>query len=75
MGINSPITWGVNCLNNRDSYNRNAGLVLNEDLALFVVDANVSVRMRICSDPHEAQDAELLRLAFEVKRRVAHTCA
>ena len=28
------------------SYNRNAGLVVDADLALFVVDADVSVRTR-----------------------------
>jgi len=43
------------------SYNRNAGLALDAELALLVadaelallfVDANVSIRMRICSNPH-----------------------
>ena len=33
------------------SYNRNAGLTLDADLALLVVDAGFSVRMRSYSDP------------------------
>ena len=41
-------------------YNRNAGLALDADLALLVVDADVSKR-------------ELLTLAFEVRRRVSQT--
>ena len=56
------------------SYNRNVGLALDADLALFVVDADVSVRTRSCSGPREAQDAELLRPVFEVEHRVAQIC-
>jgi len=56
------------------SYNINAGFALDADLALFAVDADVSVKTWSCSDPHEAQDAELLIPTFEVKRTVAHTC-
>ena len=41
------------------SYNRNASLVVDADLTLFVVDADVYT--------------ELLRSAFEVERRVAQT--
>ena len=52
MGINSPLrgesvgpVMGV-------SYNINASFVLDADLALLVVNADVSVRTRSCSDPH-----------------------
>jgi len=41
-------------------YNRNAGFELDADLALLVVD-------------RASQNAELLRLTFEVRRRVSQT--
>jgi len=46
---------------------------VDTDLALFVVDIDVSVKTRSCSDSHFKWDAELLRLAFEVRREVAQT--
>ena len=55
------------------NYNRNTGLVVDADLALFIVDADISVRMRSCSDPHLQWDTKLLRPAFEVRREVAQT--
>jgi len=33
------------------SYNKNAGLALDVDLALLIVDTGVSARTRSCSDP------------------------
>ena len=44
MGINSPITWELIDLVMRVSYNRNAGLVLDADLALLVVNTGISER-------------------------------
>jgi len=55
------------------SYNRNAGLAVDVDLALFVVYADISVRMQSCSDPCLKWDAELLRPVFEIRREVAQT--
>ena len=55
------------------SYNRNAGLAVDADLALFVVDADVSVRTQSCSDSHLKRDAEFFRPVFEVRREVAQT--
>jgi len=55
MGINSPITWGVNWPNNRGQLYRNAGLAVDADLGLFVLDADISVRMQSCSDLWETQ--------------------
>jgi len=63
MRINAPITWGVNNPVMKVSYNRNLGLVMDADLVLFVVDADVSVRTQSCSDPCLKWDAELLKLA------------
>jgi len=57
----------------RVSYNRNASFAVDADLALFVVDADISVRMRSCSDPHLKWDAELLRPPFKVRCEVAQT--
>jgi len=57
----------------RISYKRNAGLTLYVDLALFVVDTDVSVRTRSCLDSRLKWEAELLRPAFEVRRKVAQT--
>ena len=45
------------------SYNINTGLAMDVDLALFVVDADVSART--------ARDAKLLRPVFKVRREVA----
>jgi len=53
------------------SYNRNAGLMLDAELALLVVGAVVLVRMRSYSEPRLKWDAGFLRSASEVKRRVA----
>ena len=50
------------------SYNRNAGLAVDASLALFVVDVDVSVRTRSCSDPRLKWDAKLLRPVFEDAR-------
>ena len=75
MGINFLLCGKLIDLVMGISYNINAGLALDADLALFAVDADVSVKMRSCSDLQEAQDAKLLIATFEVKRRVAHTCA
>ena len=63
MGINSPLRGESIDLIMRASYNRNTVLALDADLALLVVDADVSVRMRSCLDPHLKRGAELLRPA------------
>ena len=42
MGINSPIMWELIDPVMRVGYNKNAGLALDVDLALLVVDAGVS---------------------------------
>jgi len=55
------------------SYNRNVGLAVDVDLVLFVVDADISVRMQSCSDPCLKWDAELLRPVFEIRREAAQT--
>ena len=34
------------------SYNKNVGLALDADLALLIVDTDVSVKMRKCLDQH-----------------------
>ena len=54
MGINSPSRENLIDPVIRMSYNRNAGLAVDMDLMLLVVDADVSVRMRSCLDPREA---------------------
>jgi len=48
------------------SYNKNTGLAVDMDLALFVADTDVSVRMRSCSNL-----CKVLRPAFEMEHRVA----
>ena len=50
MGINFLLRGESNDPIRGVNYNRNAGLALDTDLALLVVDAGISVRMRSCSD-------------------------
>ena len=57
------------------SYNRNAGLALDAELALFLVDAGISVRMRSYSDSRLKCDTGFLRPAFKMERGVAQICA
>ena len=45
------------------SYKRNTGLVMDADVALFVVDADISVRTQSYSDPLLKWDAKLFKLA------------
>ena len=82
MGVNCHITWGLIDLVMVINYNRNAGLALDADLTLLVVDTDFLVRMRSCSDPHLTRstkllkpisDAELLRLALKVECGVVQT--
>jgi len=48
-------------------YNRNTGLAVDADLELFVVDADVSVRTRSCSDWRDARrEVAQTRLRHEV---------
>ena len=60
MGINSSLCWELIDPVMGVCNNRNAGLTLDADLALLVVDADFS-------------NTELLRLVFEVRRRVSQT--
>jgi len=46
-------------------YNKNAGLAVDADLVLFVIDVHILVRTRSCSDPRLKWDAELLRLRLK----------
>ena len=59
--------WWVNWPSNGVSYNRNAGLALDADLALFVVDEGISVLMQSCSDPRLEWDAMFLRPTSDVE--------
>jgi len=54
MGINYPIVWELIDQVMEVNYNRNTSLALEADLTLFVVDADVSVKMWSCLDPYEA---------------------
>ena len=56
------------------SYNKNAGLAVDADLTLFVVDVDVSVKTQNCSDTRLKWDAEWLRPTFEVRCEVDQTC-
>jgi len=53
------------------SYSRNAGLTLDVDLALLIVDVSISVRMWSCSNPHFKWNTSFLWPASEVEHRVA----
>ena len=59
----------------RVSYNRNAGVTLDADLALLVIDVGVSVKTWSCSDSRLKWDAWFLRPASEVEHQVAKTRA
>ena len=63
-------------------YNRNAGLALDADLALLVVDAGLECGVaqthilsetQDFSDPHLKWNAKLLRLVLGIERGVTHT--
>ena len=55
----------------RISYNRNAGLALDADFALLVVDGNVSFRIQSCSNSRLKCSTELLIPALEIGCGVA----
>jgi len=74
MGINSHITWRVIDPVMGVNYNRNAGLMLDAYLTLFIIDASVSVRTRSYSDPRLKWDAGFLRPTSEVEHWVTQTC-
>jgi len=85
MEINSPLCGKIIDLVMGISCNRNASFALDADLALLIVNADVSVRTQNCSDPYLKRDAgflrprlkwsaELLRLALELRRGIVQNC-
>jgi len=83
LSLKIPPLWGLTPLLHRElidpvvrvNYNRNAGLVLDADLALLIVDAGISVRMQSCSDSHLKRDTGFLRPHVWSGRQVAQTHA